>query len=259
MSRIYVITGAGGGIGLATANLLKQQGHKVVGVDLKNADVQADLSTVSGRKKAVAEVLAVTSKIDAIIASAGIAAPIAKTISVNYFGVTEFIEGLLSTLAKSEHPRIAVVSSAASLMPNSPELVEALLENDEEKSLGIGKKLEEQGAGLGYLNDPSSKRAISRWVRQVAVTERYAGQHIPINAVGPGVVVTDMTHDLIATEEARKAVDASMPMPLNYHAQAEDVANLLIWLTSVENNHVTGQTVYIDGGADVVMRGDDIW
>jgi enoyl-[acyl-carrier-protein] reductase (NADH) len=48
-------------------------------------------------------------------------------------------------------------------------------------------------------------------------------------------------------------------MPLNYYLEPENVAYLLIWLTSVENTHVTGQTIYIDGGSDVVLRGDNIW
>lgn len=259
MTRIYIITGAGSGIGLATSNQLKEQGHRVIGVDLKNAEVLADLSTPAGRIQAVQDCLQRAPTPDAIIACAGISAPIAKTVAINYFGVTEFIEGLLTALAQSNAPRIAVVSSAASLQPNSAELVEALLENDEAKALAIGKELEQQGTQMGYLNYPSSKRALSRWVRKVAATERYAGQHIPINAVGPGVVVTEMTKDLLATKESQKSVDSSMPMPLNYHAQAIDIANLLIWLTSVENNHITGQTIYIDGGADVVLRGDDIW
>lgn len=259
MPRTYVITGSGSGIGMATTRLLREQGHTVVGVDLKNAEVTADLSTPAGRQMAVADVLAATQRIDAIIACAGVSAPKAITAAINYFGATEFIESLLPTLAQSAAPRIAIVSSAAALQPNHSGLVAALLANNEQQALAIGKQLEEQGEEVGYLNYPSSKLAISRWIRQVATSERYAGNHVPINAVGPGVVITNMTKELLATEQARQAVDASMPMPLNYHANDVDVARLLMWLTSVENTHVTGQTIFIDGGADVVMRGDDIW
>lgn len=259
MSRTYVVTGAGAGIGLATADLLREQGFKVVGVDLKNTEVIADLSTPAGRKQAVADVLNATSKVDAIIACAGVAMPKSITVAINYFGVTEFVEGLVPTLAKSDAPRVAVVSSMASIQPNSKELVDALLANDEAKALKIGDKLAEQGPDIGYLNYSSSKRAISRWIRQVCITERFAGQGIAINAAAPGVVITDMTKELLATPEARQAVDSQTPMPLNYHCKASDVAKLLIWLTSVDNSHVTGQTIYIDGGTDATLRGDDIW
>jgi hypothetical protein len=54
-------------------------------------------------------------------------------------------------------------------------------------------------------------------------------------------------------------VDAAVPMPLNYHQPPESIANLLIWLTSVENTHLAGQVIYDDGGADATLRGDDIW
>lgn len=43
--RVYVVTGAGSGIGQAAAAQLIDQGHRVIGVDLKNTEVVADLST----------------------------------------------------------------------------------------------------------------------------------------------------------------------------------------------------------------------
>lgn len=42
--RTYVVTGAASGIGAATAELIRERGHKVIGVDLRDADVTADLS-----------------------------------------------------------------------------------------------------------------------------------------------------------------------------------------------------------------------
>lgn len=81
----------------------------------------------------------------------------------------------------------------------------------------------------------------------------------PVNAVAPGTVLTAMTHDLLATDEGRAMVDANVPMPLNGHSEPIVIARLLAWLTSEENTHVTGQTSYIDGGADASLRGDDIW
>ncbi|MBN9630364.1 MAG: SDR family oxidoreductase, partial [Actinobacteria bacterium] len=80
-----------------------------------------------------------------------------------------------------------------------------------------------------------------------------------LNAVAPGTVITPMTADLLKTPEGAAMVDAAVPMPLNYHQPPESVANLLIWLTSVENSHLAGQVIYDDGGADATLRGDDIW
>ncbi len=260
MTRTYIVTGSASGIGAATANILKERGNNVIGVDLRNADVEADLSTPEGRSSAVAKAVELAGgTVDAVIACAGISAPAPITVAVNFFGVTEFLTALAPVLAKSDAPRAAVVSSMASLQPNSPELVDALLAGNEEEALRIGKELADNGPQTGYLNYPSSKRALSRWVRRESITPAFAGAGIPLNAVAPGTVLSAMTRELLATPESRAMVDANVPMPLNGHSEPEVIARLLIWLTSEENTHTTGQTIYTDGGADATLRGDDIW
>lgn len=260
MNRTYVVTGSASGIGATTARLLTERGARVIGIDLRDADVEADLSTPEGRSAAAeAAIEQAGGRIDAVIACAGISAPIAKTISVNYFGVTELLEALRPALAKSDAPRAAVVSSMASLQPNSAEMVDAALAGDEASAVEIAEGLAAQGPEIGYLVYPSSKRALSRWVRRRSISPEWAGAGIPLNAVAPGTVLTPMTEQLLATHEGRAMVDAAVPMPLNYHQPPESVANLLIWLTSVENSHLAGQVIYDDGGAEVTLRGEDAW
>ncbi|MCR2808105.1 MULTISPECIES: SDR family oxidoreductase [unclassified Microbacterium] len=259
MTRTYVITGSASGIGAATAAILRDRGERVIGIDLRDTDIEADLSTPEGRADAAARAMELAESIDAVIACAGISAPIPKTISVNYFGVTELLTALLPALARSQAPRAAVVSSMASLQPNSPDMVEAALAGDEPKALEIAAALAAQGPQVGYLVYPSSKRALSRWVRRESITPAWAGAGIPLNAVAPGTVVTPMTAGLLSTPEGQAMVDAAVPMPLNGHQSPESIAYLLIWLTSVENTHLAGQVIYDDGGADVTLRGDDIW
>lgn len=260
MTRTYVITGSASGIGAATADLLRARGERVIGIDLHGADIEADLSTPDGRRAAADEAVRLSGgTIDAVIASAGIAAPIPKTLSVNYFGVTELLEQLRPTLAKSDAPRAAVVSSMASLMPNSPEMVAAALAGDEAGALAIAERLAAADPQAGQVVYPASKRALARWVRRESITEAWAGAGIPLNAVAPGTVITPMMTDILSSPEGVAFVDAVVPMPLNYHQPPESIANLLIWLTSVENTHMAGQVIYDDGGADVTLRGDDIW
>ncbi|MBM6621953.1 SDR family oxidoreductase [Micrococcaceae bacterium RIT802] len=260
MSRTYVITGAGSGIGAATARLLRDRGETVIGVDLKGSDINADLSTPEGRDSAAERAIQLADgSVDAVIACAGISMPRPLTVKVNYFGVTEFLDQLAPVLAQSTAPRAVVVSSMASLQPNSPELVDALLAGDEAKAVEIGTALAEAGPAQGYLNYPSSKRALSRWVRRESITARWAGVGIPLNAIAPGTVISPMTTELLSTPEGRELTDKHVPMPLNYHSEPIVLARLLAWLASEENTHVTGQTIYADGGADASLRGDDIW
>lgn len=260
MARTYVVTGSASGIGYATAELLRSRGERVIGIDLNDADVTADLSTHEGRINAAHTAIDLAGgTIDAAIACAGISAPIAKTVAINFFGVTELLTELLPALSKSEAPRAAAVSSMATLQPASDELVSAALSGNEAEALRIGEELAAQGQESGYLNYSSSKRALSRWVRRECITPAWAGAGIPLNAVAPGTVVTPMTEDLLKTPEGAAFVDAAVPMPLNYHQPALSTATLLAWLTSTENTHTAGQTIYCDGGADASLRGDDIW
>ncbi len=260
MSRLYVVTGAASGIGAATCTLLKERGEKVIGVDIHKTDINVDLSTVQGRRDGAEAVIKKSKgKIDAIIACAGLATPSPKTVSVNYFGVKEFVEGLLPSLSRSKNPRVAITSSMASLMPNSPALVEAMLADNEAGALAIAQGLCDEGDEKAALIYGSTKRALGRWIRRECIKPAWAGAGIPLNAVGPGIVETPMVADMIATAEARAAIDAMVPMPLNHYLKAVQVAYLLVWLTSKENTHTTGQTIYIDGGSDAALRGDNIW
>ena len=128
MARTYVITGAASGIGLATRGMLEKSGHRVIGVDLNNTDVSADLSTAAGRKDAATKAVELAGgTVDAVIACAGLAHPIAKTVSVNYFGVTEFLNAMQPALAKSSAPRVAITSSMASQPPSVLHSSSALL------------------------------------------------------------------------------------------------------------------------------------
>jgi len=260
MVRTYVVTGSASGIGQATAQLLRERGHRVIGVDIHDADVTVDLTTVAGREELVAKVTELSGgTIDAIIANAGLATPTAKTVAVNYFGAVATLTGLRPLLAASIAPRAVATASMASLYPPDEVLLQALVTGDEDAARARGAELEAAGGEAGNLIYGTTKRALALWIRRNAATAEWAGAGIPLNAIAPGVVETPMTSDFTSSPEAREAVLAMVPMPLNGIFQPRDVAYLLTWLTSEENAHLCGQVVFIDGGSDAVLRGDSTW
>ncbi|WP_448061380.1 SDR family oxidoreductase [Cellulomonas hominis] len=256
--RTIVITGTASGIGRATKDLLESRGDRVIGVDLRDADVAVDLTTGEGRTTLVERVTELSGgHLDAVLAVAGLALPSPATIAVNVFGALATLDGLRPLLAGSDAPRAAFVSSIATLQPADPELVELCLAGDETAALDRAASLAD--AGDGALIYASSKIALTRWMRRVAAAPEWAGAGIPLNAVAPGIVETAMTADLLATAEQREQLSALVPMPLNGYMGPEAPAALLAWLVGPENTHVCGQCIFIDGGTDVVLRGDSTW
>lgn len=260
MPRTSVITGSASGIGKATRELLEDRGERVIGVDIHDADVVADLASADGRTAMVDAVrTAAGGRIDAVYAVAGLALPAPATVAVNYFGTVATLEGLRPLLAGSDAPRALLVSSMAALMATDDGLVALLAAGDEPAALARAEVLAKEPAATGQLIYSSTKLGLSRWVRRRAAAGEWAGAGIPLNAVSPGIIATPMTADLIATPEGREALLGIVPMPLNGIAEPIVVARLLAWLNSPDNTHLCGQVIYVDGGSDAVLRGDSVW
>ncbi|MEV6909242.1 SDR family oxidoreductase [Amycolatopsis sp. NPDC051071] len=179
------MTGSASGIGAATAALLRERGAMVIGCDLSDADIQADLSTSEGRQALVDQV-AERGPIDAVLAIAGGA----KTglLQTNYFGTVATLEGLRPLLTQSEAPRAVVVSSTSSLAPADERVVQAFLDGDEAAAVAYIDAEPSIGGAAGAYG--IAKRALNRWVRRAAATPEWAGAGIALNAVAPGVVDT---------------------------------------------------------------------
>ena len=254
MQRTYLVTGSAAGTGAATSQLLHAQGHRVIGIDLVSADVIVDLSTPVGRLEAIEKVQEISDGVlDAIITCAGIAAPKPITVATNFYGVTQVVEGLLDLITLSAAPRVVVTTSVAALKDIDDELVRRLLGGRETDALQRAQELA-GGENTSSLIFTSSKYALGQWVRHEAVKRQWAMAGIALNAIAPGTILTDSMHKELRNPDRRAFIDSEIPMPLNGHLLPVDVARVLAWFASPENAHITGQTVFVDGGAEAILR-----
>ncbi|WP_067461408.1 SDR family oxidoreductase [Actinomadura macra] len=258
MGRTIVVSGSASGIGATLAGQLREGGDEVIGIDLRDVQVCADLGTAPGRERAVAELLDRSGGVlDGVVACAGVSGPTPLTVTVNFFGAVGLLDGLRPALARAERPRAAVVGSISGTQPVDEAVVRACLDGDEPAALAAAEKVVETGAGNRLY--PSSKSALAQWLRRAAVAPGWAGAGIPLNAVAPGVVLTPMSAPLFADERMRTAMEKAVPMPLNGHAGPEVIADALRWLISPSNSHMAGQVIYVDGGAEATVRGPELF
>jgi NAD(P)-dependent dehydrogenase (short-subunit alcohol dehydrogenase family) len=253
--RTCLVTGSASGIGRATRELLERSGTRAIGVDLDDAEINVDLGTPLGRADLVARTSDLVQVLDAVVVCAAVSGNSADgstIVRVNYFGAIATLEGLRPLLALAEHPRAVVVASVGVLFDVVPEVVDACLTGDEDMAASLCDGLD------GRLVYSSSKRALARWVRRRAPTSDWAGAEIALNAVAPGLIDTPMTAYMLGHSAGRKAATERISQPLRDVGRPEDVAELLVWLTSSGNGLVAGQLIFVDGGFEAQLRGDEL-
>ena len=169
MARTTVITGSASGIGAAIRRRLEDEGDRVIGVDLVDAEILADLSGSEGRTAAVAAALERCGGcLDRLVVCAGLgtnARPPSLVASVNFFGAVDVLDGLFEALRKGSDPAaVAVVSNSAQLAPlDDTPYVKALLDHEEDEAGRIVDELD--SPVVAYMG---SKHALGRAVRRRA-------------------------------------------------------------------------------------------
>jgi NAD(P)-dependent dehydrogenase (short-subunit alcohol dehydrogenase family) len=252
-----VVTGSASGIGAATSARLGAAGHRVIGVDVRDADVVADLGTADGRRAAIADVTDLAGgSLDGVVTCAGVAGltdrPGSLVASVNYFGTVALLEGLRPLLAHGDRPAaVAISSNSTTAQPGIPmDVVQRCLDDDEAAARAAA---DTASAVLAY---PASKLAVAWWVRRHAPTAGWAGAGITLNAVAPGAVQTPMLEETRRDEVIGELVDA-FTVPVGRAGTPDEVAAVIEFLLGPDARFFCGSVVFVDGGSDALLRPDD--
>ena len=252
------ITGSASGIGAATREILEAGGGNVIGIDLRDAEIVADLSVHEGRDKAVSEVLERTGgSLDGLVTAAGIGPPNDphKMLSVNWFGTFALLEGLHEALAASDSiaKAVAVSSNSTTTIPDIPaELVDRCLAGDEQGALGL---LDSYGAAAQNFAYAGSKTAVARYVRRNAPQEAWAGSGIRLNAIAPGATLTPLLQAGLDSEEFGPLIKA-FPVPTGEFATPRQMATWIGHMMSDDADFLCGSVIFVDGGTDALVRPD---
>jgi len=249
--RVAVVTGAARGIGLGIATRFAEEGASVAVLDL-DADQAAEAAgslplaeaaSSLGLACDVSDAASVQSAVDQVATDLG-----GLHILVNNAGVTR--DNLLFKMSEDDWDIVMGVHLRGAFL-----MTRAAQKHFVEQKYGKVICLSSVSAlgNRGQANYAAAKMGIQGFVRTLGIELGPFG--VTANAIAPGFIATDMTDATAArvgmpVEEFRKA--AAERNPVRRVGYPEDIAAAAAFLCSDEASYITGQTLYVDGGAKLV-------
>jgi 3-oxoacyl-[acyl-carrier protein] reductase len=245
--RVAFVTGGAQGIGAATARRLAAEGASVAVVDLtekRSAPVVDEIAAAGGVARAfgcdVADEAAVNAAVDSVVREFG-----RLDVLVNNAGITR--DNLLHKMSTDDWNTVlqvnltsAFLCSRAAQVHMVPARYGKIVSLSSRSALG----------NRGQANYAAAKAGIQGLTATLAIELGPFG--INVNAVAPGFVATAMTDATaqrvgMSPEDLRKA--SAEATPLRRVAQPEEIAAVVAFLASDDASFVSGQTLYVNGGA----------
>ncbi|HVK94756.1 MAG TPA: 3-oxoacyl-ACP reductase family protein [Noviherbaspirillum sp.] len=239
--QVALVTGASRGIGREIAILLAEQGcdiainyrsdeaaaHEVAAavkqLGRKAIVLQADVADAQQAGQLVERVIAEFDRIDILVNNAGITRDnllmsmepedIEAVIRTNLLGVIYPTKAVAMQMMRQRRGRIVNISSSAASKP-----------------------------GRGQSNYAAAKGGVEAFTRAMAV--ELAPRNVLVNAVAPGVIVTDMSAQIRQHGED----EIMSRLLLKRYAEPREVAEAVLFLAGPGNRYLTGEVLHLDGG-----------
>lgn len=232
--KVVIVTGGSRGIGKSIAESFKQDGAEVI-ITYKNSvneehfdslgikHFQCDVADIKAVQSLTDEIVKQFGKIDILVNNAGVTKDGLLmrmseedwdiVIDTNLKGVFNFIKSVTRPMMGKRYGKIVNITSISGIIGNP-----------------------------GQANYSASKAGVIGLTKSVA--KELASRNINVNAVAPGFIETEMT-DKLSDDVKQNYLNS---IPLKRFASADEVSQLVKFLSSDKSSYITGQTICIDGG-----------
>lgn len=239
--RVAVITGAGSGIGLATARRFAAEGAKVVCVDLDEASgkaaaievgglfIQADVTDEDAVREMYEQAVAEYGRLDIAFNNAGISPPDDDSILTTGLEAWKRVQDVNLT---------SVYLCCKYAIPH-------MQRQGKGSIINTASFVAVMGAATSQISYSASKGGVLAMSRELGV--QFAREGIRVNALCPGPVNTPLLQELFAKDPER-AARRLVHIPLGRFAEPTEIAAAVAFLASDDSSFMTANTFLVDGG-----------
>ena len=235
--EVVVVTGASRGIGRELAAAFAREGAKVACVATTLPGAEGTAAAIGGGARGyacdVSDSASVEALFESVVADLGV-----PSVLVNNAGITK--DTLLLRMKEEDWDRVVDVNLKGSFLMIRA-AARPMMKARYGRIVNLSSVIGLHG-GSGQANYSASKAGVVGLTMSVA--KELGSRGITCNAIAPGFIETDMTHDLPA--EFREQVEKTAPA--GRLGTAADIAPAVLFLASREAGYITGQTLTVDGG-----------